>query len=244
MQILPVIDILNGIVVRGVAGRRDEYRPIRSLHCDSSEPLAIAQSLHRAFGFRRFYLADLDGILSRRPNLHLYQQLCAAGYDLLVDAGIRSADDAGTIPDSSMISLVAALETLAGPRALQELITQFGPGQIVFSLDLLNGRPHVAEESNWLATDVRAIAEEAVQCGVQKMIVLDLADVGTGTGGSTAELCRAILQRSPQLRLITGGGVRGIEDVQAWSTTGVSKLLVASALHDGRLTPSVLGGYV
>ena len=29
MQILPVLDLLNGIVVRGVGGRRDEYRPGR-----------------------------------------------------------------------------------------------------------------------------------------------------------------------------------------------------------------------
>jgi phosphoribosylformimino-5-aminoimidazole carboxamide ribotide isomerase len=74
--------------------------------------------------------------------------------------------------------------------------------------------------------------------------VLDLADVGSGTGGSTADLCQAILRRFPELRVITGGGVRGKDDVLRWQRIGVSDLLVASALHDGRLTPEFVSEFV
>src|SRR5437764_344650 len=114
MHILPVIDILNGAVVRGVAGRRDVYRPIRTRLSDSSDPVAIAAALNRIFGFRQFYVADLDGILLRRPNLRVYQHLIAAGHDLLVDAGIRSFADADAVLNAGRVSAVAALETLEG----------------------------------------------------------------------------------------------------------------------------------
>ena len=100
--------------------------------------------------------------------------------------------------------------------------------------------PILADDSEWPESTADQIADRAVASGVTQMIVLDLADVGTSTGGSTAELCRSVLKRHPQLKLIAGGGVRSMDDVRRWSQVGIDELLVASALHDGRLSPGDL----
>ena len=42
MQIIPVLDLLGGQVVRGVGGRREAYRPVRSVLTTSSEPRQVA----------------------------------------------------------------------------------------------------------------------------------------------------------------------------------------------------------
>lgn len=237
MTILPVIDILNGEVVHGVAGRRDDYQPLISRWSDSCRPKDVANGLHAAFGFERFYLADLDGILSERPNLGIYRELLTCEFQLLVDAGVRDACDASRLLEHGATAVIAGLETLRGPDILDELIEDFGPERVIFSLDLRSRVPHAAQDSDWPHDDPLAIAEEAMDLGVRQMIVLDLADVGTGTGGSTDSVCKAILQRNPKLRLITGGGIRGPDDVRRWEQTGIAELLVASALHDGRLSP-------
>jgi phosphoribosylformimino-5-aminoimidazole carboxamide ribotide isomerase len=44
-------------------------------------------------------------------------------------------------------------------------------------------------------------------------------------------------QTYPNLQLTAGGGVRGMEDVRRLHALGVDRVLVASALHDGRITP-------
>jgi phosphoribosylformimino-5-aminoimidazole carboxamide ribotide isomerase len=67
------------------------------------------------------------------------------------------------------------------------------------------------------------------------MIVLDLAQVGVGAGVATGNLCRQLRQRFAGLRLITGGGVRHEEDLTELAALGIDGVLVASALHDGRL---------
>ena len=41
MRILPVLDLKGGQVVRGLAGRRQEYQPIRSRLTPSCQPLAV-----------------------------------------------------------------------------------------------------------------------------------------------------------------------------------------------------------
>jgi phosphoribosylformimino-5-aminoimidazole carboxamide ribotide isomerase len=75
------------------------------------------------------------------------------------------------------------------------------------------------------------------------LIVLDLAQVGVGAGLSTAALCQQIREAVPQLPLITGGGVRGPQDLATVETWGVAGVLVASALHDRHLTAADVARY-
>src|ERR1017187_1877779 len=93
-MILPVLDLMNGQIVRGIAGRRDEYRPIVSKLVDSAEPLAVARAFREHFGFDEFYLADLDAIRFGKPALDVYRHLKANGFRLWIDAGIRTSKDA------------------------------------------------------------------------------------------------------------------------------------------------------
>ena len=62
MQIIPVIDLLGGQVVRGIGGRRSEYRPIESQLVAGSDPGAIATAFVEHFGATTCYVADLDAI--------------------------------------------------------------------------------------------------------------------------------------------------------------------------------------
>jgi len=61
--------------------------------------------------------------------------------------------------------------------------------------------------------------------------------VGVAGGTRTLTLCRNIRGEFPDIELTAGGGVRGIDDLRALADAGCDAALVASALHDGRLTP-------
>lgn len=89
--------------------------------------------------------------------------------------------------------------------------------------------------------DAEAIAAQAVVLGITELLVLDVADVGMGTGGSTLNLCDRLRERYPKLRLVTGGGVRGPADVERLRAAGLDGVLIASALHDGRFGPANFG---
>jgi phosphoribosylformimino-5-aminoimidazole carboxamide ribotide isomerase len=238
MQVLPVLDLLNGIVVRGVAGRRAEYRPLQTLLTTSVQPLDVARALRAAFDFSTFYVADLDAILHHRPNWDAYRRLIDDGFRLLVDAGIETVDESLSVRDCGAEPIVG-LESCPGPRVLAEICSA-NDGAITFSLDLLNGRPLLtdnqsADNATGWNPDPCEIVRQSVEAGVTRIIVLDLADVGTSSGGRTDELCRSLRAEFPGLRLTCGGGVRGIEDLRRLKSAGADSVLVASALHDGRL---------
>ena len=52
MKILPVIDLMQGCVVRGIGGRREEYRPIESRLARDSRPVSVGRDGVRR-GLRR-----------------------------------------------------------------------------------------------------------------------------------------------------------------------------------------------
>ena len=234
MEIIPVLDLLDGHVVRGIAGRRDEYRPISSHLIDSSDAVEIARAFRDRFGLTRLYVADLNAIQNQVPDVATIQRLVDAGFELMVDAGLTDHRQAPALLDVGVESLIAGLETLYGPEALALLCQRIGPERVLFSLDLRSGQP-LGTSSSWGHGGTESLADQAVKCGVQRMIVLDLTGVGVGGGVHTLSLCTELRNRYPALELITGGGVRGLEDLEVLRQQGLNGVLVASALHDGTL---------
>ena len=233
MLVLPVLDILEGQVVHGVAGRRTEYRPIVSRLTSSCEPLAVARAIRNTFGLDRYYLADLDGILRQKPNYPVYRDLVDDGFELLVDAGIRNSQDAARVQAAGVSKIVVGLESCRSPADLASIAT--AEISITFSLDLLSGKPCRREDSIGWSDHPWEIIRQAIHAKAKAILPLDLSDVGMSTGGSTDSLCQFIRNEFPKIHLITGGGVRNPEDLKRLSSLGVDEALVATALHDGRL---------
>jgi phosphoribosylformimino-5-aminoimidazole carboxamide ribotide isomerase len=236
MEVIPVIDLLGGRVVRGVAGRRDTYRPILSeIACDA-DPGTIAGAFVQRFGFPTAYVADLDAITQCRPDPDAWRKIASAGLELLLDAGISSptaAQQTHVLLKEADIraELVIGLESLASAEDLIAIQDACAGRALIFSLDLHAGRP-LTRLAAWKQLSPLDIARQVESAGIQKLIVLDLADVGVSNGPRTLELCRQIREQTDFATLIAGGGVRGVADLRALASAGASAALVASALHD------------
>lgn len=243
MQIIPVLDLLDSVVVRGVAGQRDEYQPIESDIAPSSNPVDVALAFREAFGLNRLYVADLDAILRAEPNWPVYGQLRQEGFELLIDAGVANAVDATAVLAAGANQVIAGLETWPLLSSLEMMVNQLGDARVIFSLDLKNGQP-IAKLRDLQTDDPANIGACVLEAGVRELIVLDLGSVGTGTGVSTTDLCQELKDFAPRCRLITGGGVRNVGDLAQLAASSVDSVLIASALHDGSITADDVGSFL
>ena len=235
LPIIPVIDLQKNTVVRGVAGKRAEYRPIESKLCNGSDPSAIANAFVGQFGFRTAYVADLDAIGGGEPNIAAFEALRAAGLQLWIDAGVRYVHELQPHGD-----VILGLESLDSPAHLAELVSQLSNyQQAIFSLDLHKGQPWTKAPA-WRGWTPREIVEQALVAGITRVIVLDVAAVGSDHGPATLELGSMLHARWPTLTLIGGGGVRQRDDVASFLAAGYAAVLVASALHDSRIQPNAV----
>jgi phosphoribosylformimino-5-aminoimidazole carboxamide ribotide isomerase len=236
MRIIPVLDIKNGIIVRGIGGRREEYRPLVSKLTTSCRPVDVACAFRDQLGLTGMYLADLDAIAGSPPTWKIYEEIQALGCRLWVDAGVRQAADALRLNQHGIRDVVVGLETVAGPGVIKAICHQLDPNEITFSLDLKDGRALRRPES-WKTTDAFAIAAEAIVNGVRRLLILDLARVGMGQGTGTEGICQRLAVAYPDVELTAGGGIRDSGELRRLAGCGVTSVLVASALHDGQLRP-------
>src|SRR3954466_6646301 len=102
LQVVPVLDVLGGRVVRAVRGERAAYRPIVSSLVAGSAPVDVARALVRRSGSGVLYVADLDALQGGRVQLALLEALLDAlpGLVLWVGAGLRDAGDGRRLCDA------------------------------------------------------------------------------------------------------------------------------------------------
>jgi phosphoribosylformimino-5-aminoimidazole carboxamide ribotide isomerase len=234
-RVIPVLDVKDGHAVHAVGGIRSHYRPLVSELHPSSDPIAIARAYRDVLGLHDLYLADLDAIAGKGPDVPLYGGLTAEGLRLWIDPGIRDADDLGALADPGDTTFVIGLETIRGPDAMGAILDRVGSDRTVLSIDLFRGDTRLPEGAAWNANAPRELALQAIGLGVRRLLLLELSRVGTGQGTGTRELFEGILDSCPEVELAVGGGISGLAELEAWKASGASAVLVGTAFHHGKI---------
>jgi phosphoribosylformimino-5-aminoimidazole carboxamide ribotide isomerase len=248
MQIIPVLDLAGGIAVHAQAGDRSRYAPLESELTPGQvgDPLALLRAFHATLGIHECYVADLDAIQGGAVQRALLRELAEfhTGFDgaLLVDAGTRLPGGALELLSCGASEVVVGLETLHAFADLAAIIVGVGRSRVVFSLDLRLGNPilHPAmQDAQGPSSDAVHLAEQAAAAGVGTLLALDLGRVGTGCGVDLG-LLESLRRHLPEVRLLAGGGILTRRDLERMRDAGCDAALVASAIHNGRLSAADL----
>ena len=233
MKVIPVIDILNGIVVHAVRGRRKEYQPLQSMLYNSVEPLKVARAF-RNLGFGELYVADLDAILGNQGNLQVLRSMAEeTGLKLMVDAGVTTVEMGRKLLESGVSKVIVGTETLENKSFVGEAVRHFGGDRVIVSLDLMGDRMLVKSGFGG-GEDVMRLLREFERMGVSQVIVLDLARVGSGEGVNVDFLKKVTGELA--VDVYVGGGVRDLADLVELKNLGVAGVLLATALHSGKIS--------
>ena len=237
MKVIPVIDVLNGTAVHAVRGRRKEYRPLQSILCKSIEPLEVAKAF-KDLGFSELYVADLDAIIDSSMKFQTLKSIAdETDLKLMVDAGVTSIERAQKLLESGVSKLIIGTETLQNKRFVGEAVRLFGHQHVIVSLDLKNDKVLVKLGFDGCKIPL-CLLQDFKQMGVSQVIVLDLARVGSGEGVDVDFLKKVIVEVG--VNAYVGGGVRDINDLVELANLGVSGSLVATGLHNGKISIDAL----
>jgi phosphoribosylformimino-5-aminoimidazole carboxamide ribotide isomerase len=233
LAIVPVLDLKGGQVVHARGGERARYQPIHSMLASGSEPRAVLDGLLSLAPFRRVYIADLDAIEGQGGHRALIAALAREYRDVAfwLDGGFAGAAEAADALAAGAMAVLGS-ESLPDAATLTDAVARLGTANCVLSLDYRGERfvgPAAIETSPDLWPD--------------QIIAMTLARVGSGTGPDTTRL--ATLQRIAGARqLFAAGGVRDAADLDQLAAMGLAGALVASALHDRRLTAAALAPFM
>lgn len=221
MQVIPVIDLKDGTVVHARMGQRALYRPIETPLAPSSDPVDVARGLMSVHPFATLYVADLDAIGGSGDNRAALARLRRAfpQVTLWVDSGIADIAAATGWLQQDLGHVVLGSET----QSDTSLVAHFAEdARAVLSLDFrgddFQGPPALlTETARWPL----------------RVIVMTLDRVGSHAG---PDLDRLRTIKAAATEVYAAGGVRDAADLRALSEAGIAGALVASSLHNGRLT--------
>lgn len=223
--------------MQGFRGERERYREVRSVLVAGADPSAVAQALCRACGSPAVYVADLDAIAGTGSHDDQIRALREhLSLQPWVDAGTADAARASRLVETGAARVIVGTETLSGLRGLRAIRAAAPAGRLLVSVDLdahgvISRCPELSGRTALGALDL-LVAE-----GATEAILLSLPQVGTGAGPDLETLAAARAS-FPSLRLISGGGVHGPDDLRRLADAGADGVLLATALHRGWISPA------
>ena len=227
MHIIPVIDLKGGTVVHARMGKRALYRPIETPLARGSDPVDVVAGLLSIHPFTALYVADLDAIEKTGDNRVVLGRVKQAfpQLTLWVDSGIADFDSAADWLQQGLGHLVLGSETQRDPAPAYHLAEN---EKVVLSLDF-RGANFLGPPTLLTQTDDWP----------QREIVMTLDRVGSHAGPDLARL-RALKAAAKSRDIYAAGGERDAADLRALAQAEITGALVASSLHDGRITAADL----
>ncbi|MBA2534998.1 MAG: 1-(5-phosphoribosyl)-5-((5-phosphoribosylamino)methylideneamino)imidazole-4-carboxamide isomerase [Rubrobacter sp.] len=225
--VYPAIDLRGGRCVRlkqGDFGSSKEY---------DADPIARAREWERQ-GAQAIHVVDLDGAEAGSPvQLALIKRIArSVDIPLQVGGGIRTLEDLRAAREAGAGRAVMGTAAV-GDRALRlRAVEEIGTSLVV----AVDARDGVVATHGWRRSSgipVLDLSKELSADGVASVLYTDVTRDGMDMGAAlqgTAAVAKAI-------PTIASGGVRGTDDVAAFSRTpGVVGVVAGTALYEGRVT--------
>lgn len=218
MQLIPVIDIKEGIAVHAKPGLREHYQPLHTALCPSNKITKIVDCFLEIHPFKIIYLADLNAITNCGDNQVFIKKL------LLHYPHVNFWVDSGYQQQPSSLSRFNNYQTVLGSESYEDNalndLNSFEKN-FILSLDFstqghpLGSKRLFNEKNLW----------------PRQIILMTLARVGSGLGVDF-NMLNYYQQLNSKIDFIAAGGIRTIDDVLRLQKIGIQKALCASALHN------------
>ena len=233
LKLVPVIDLRHGYAVHARLGRRELYQPLSSRLCSAGDPAELLSNLLALFPFDTVYIADLDAILRSGDNLSVLRSLSSRFPEIVfwVDSGVSDSAGLSRWLRQGLGRAVLGSESLLD-LALLDIASALDPAHSpILSLDF--------REAAFLGPPALL---DRPDCWPENVIVMPLTRVGSQTGPDIQHFDE-LRRLSASSRFFAAGGVRDAQDIARLEIAGAAGVLLATALHEGHLTPSDLARY-
>ncbi|MFI3222054.1 MAG: HisA/HisF-related TIM barrel protein [Methylococcaceae bacterium] len=218
MKIIPVIDFKDGVVVHARQGHRQNYQPINTPLCKSSDVIQVIEAFLGIYAFDTFYIADLNAITNQGDNNHLLNNVLTQfpQINFWIDRGYQKYNQ---------LTSGNVLPVLGSESYQNEFVSEIQTYQnnFILSLDYLKsaalGASSLFSKPNFWPNNI---------------IIMTLERVGSNVGPDFVKLSEYCRQY-PHKNFIAAGGIRHNQDLLALGEVGIRQALVASALHSGAI---------
>jgi len=208
MELVLAMDLKDGLVVHGERGDRLNYRPLTW----GASPVADPEEFIRHIRPRSIYIADLDRITGAGSHDDIITRCNKLVNHCYADRGCRGPED---------LLALDHFENVIGTETAGTDLTWYKSGYL--SIDVKEGK--VIPSGRNPVEYIRSVNELCFD----GCIMLDISGVGTSKGLDQEWLVQ--MREAFLGRLLWGGGVASVEDLELLANSGFDGAIIATALH-------------
>ena len=227
MQIMPAVDIKNGKCVQLVQGKPGSEQVI----IDNPEEVA---KKWEDLGAEVIHLIDLDGTIDGKSNLKLIKKI----YDnvdvpIQLGGGIRTVEYGMELLNIGIERIIIGTMGIKHPETITKLSHEFGKEHIMISLDSKDSKVVIKGWAEQIDKSPVELSKEFADNGAGSILFTNV-DVEGLLGGFYTEPVIELVKSSP-IPVVYSGGVSTIDDIKQLQSTGVSGVVIGSALYKDKI---------
>ena len=222
MQIIPVLDLFKGVVVHAIQGKRENYQPINSKLCPSSDPMDIINCFLNLNSFKTIYIADLDALEQLNENTKIIESICITfpHLEIWLDTGVSFVNQYLNKSYYDNLRLILSSESINSSPELETFVNNYKQHRFILSLDFKSGEILGSKE-----------LLQNKQQWPSDIIILNLDNVGTNYGVNVPRQLKN-LELFRTHNIFYGGGIRDQKDIYELDKLGAAGALISTSLHN------------
>jgi phosphoribosylformimino-5-aminoimidazole carboxamide ribotide isomerase len=227
MKIFPAVDILGGMCVQLVQGKRESATAY-------GDPLTCATRWLDE-GATALHVVNLDGAFgSSSENAGLITDLIKkTGVEIELGGGIRSVEDARHWLETGVDRVIISTLATQDPECVRTLVKEFGSSRVMPGVDAKGGQIAV---HGWQETagDYLDWAARFEKMGAGSLLYTNVDVEGLQQGVRFGPVKRLIDRVG--IPVVVAGGVSSRSDVAGLRDAGAYGAVLGSALYSGKIT--------
>jgi phosphoribosylformimino-5-aminoimidazole carboxamide ribotide isomerase len=227
MQIWAAIDLLEGSVVTLVQGRASE----RTVWKD--DPIRFAERWQQE-GADGLHVIDIDAALQEGSNKEVILRIVRnAKVPVQVGGGVRDRKTAGEWLDAGVERIVLGTMAYKEPKALAELLRDWGQSRIVVAADYKNGAIMTGGWTKRQGIPLFDAVREMEKNGVMNILTTSVGRDGTGSGPDLETISK--ICRVTRMNVLASGGIRDARDLEKLEEAGADGAILGRALYEEKI---------
>lgn len=228
IELIPAIDIIDGMCVRLTKGDYDQ----KTIY---GNPLQMARQFE-SIGYHRLHIVDLDGAKSKHiVNSEVLRQITSET-NLVVDfgGGIKTDEDIETAFEAGASMVTIGSVAVTQPDLFKRWLNRFDPEHIILGADVRNGLISINGWKENSTEKLLPFLQRYVDMGIKNVLCTEISKDGTLQGPATT-LYKEVMAAYPHLHLIASGGVSSINDIDSLEAAGIPAVVFGKAIYEGHI---------
>lgn len=227
MLIMPAVDIKGGKCVQLVQGKPGSEQVV----IDNPEKVAASWE---SLGAQMLHIIDLDGTIDGNNSLLVIKNIInELSVPIQLGGGIRSINYAKTLLDLDIERIIIGTMGIENPETIKKLSDEYGSDRIMISLDSKDSKVVIKGWSEKIDKTPVELSNEFKENGAGSILFTNVDVEGLLGGFYTDPVVNLV--NSVDIPIVYSGGITTISDIKDLSTTGVSGIVIGSALYKNKI---------